>query len=162
MLQRFYHPTKRVSSQCSVLGHVGQSAAVVSCGVATVYLFLRQGQRHPVHGLRRSPPRQGTFDENSLCHPRLFAVNSSQAVLAGLNGEVSTECLDRARSYIWGACGLRIRNQERSNKFCILSRATTNAELLNWCWNLELQSRSEKSIANGSFADGFACFCKHP
>ena len=35
--------TKRVSSQCSVLGHVGQSAAVVSCGVATVYLFLRQG-----------------------------------------------------------------------------------------------------------------------
>ena len=31
VLQRFYHPTKKkLSSQCSVLGHVGQSAAVVT------------------------------------------------------------------------------------------------------------------------------------
>ena len=41
MLQRFYHPTKKeLSSLCSVLGHVGQSAAVVVCADLLFLLSL--------------------------------------------------------------------------------------------------------------------------
>ena len=41
VLQRFYHPTKKeLSSLCSVLGHVGQSAAVVVCADLLFLLSL--------------------------------------------------------------------------------------------------------------------------
>ena len=86
-----------ISRSASTLGAFASASLPVS-----VNLSLRQGQRHLVHGLCRSPPRQGAF-EKKIAPSRRFAVNSSQAVLAGLNGEVSTECLDCAWSSLSGA-----------------------------------------------------------